>query len=52
MTSERDFCAELRSATADLAKASGGNRLLHLALDAVQTADKAELHRASARFAP
>jgi len=52
MTSERDFCAELRSATADLVKASGGNRLLHLALDAVQTADKTELHRASARFAP
>ena len=52
MTTEKDFCAELRNATAELAKASGGNRLLHLALDAVQTADPAELRRASARSAP
>jgi hypothetical protein len=52
MTSEKDFGAQLRSATAELARASGGNRLLHLALDAVQTANPAELRRASAQSAP
>lgn len=52
MTSEKDFCAELRSATAELATASGGKRLLHLALDAIQTADPAELRRACADSAP
>jgi hypothetical protein len=52
MTTEKGLAAELRSATADLATASGGKRLLHLALDAVQTADPVELRRASARSAP
>lgn len=52
MNTEKDFCAELRNATARLAQASGGDRLLRLALDAVQTADPAELRRASARLAP
>jgi len=52
MTSEKDLCDGLRNATTELAAASGGQRLLHLALDAVQTADPAELRRASARWAP
>jgi hypothetical protein len=52
MTSEKDFCAGLRDATAELASASGGQRLLHLALDAVQTADATELRHASAWMAP
>lgn len=52
MTSETDFSADLRGATAELAADSGGKRLLHLALDAVQTAAPAELRRASARSSP
>jgi len=52
MTTEKDFCAGLRNATAELAAASGGQRLLHLALDAVQTADAAELRWASVQWAP
>ena len=52
MTSEKDFCAGLRSATAELATASRGQRLLLLALDAVQTADSTKLRSASAAIAP
>ena len=52
MTSEKDFGAQLRSATAELARTSDGNRLLQLALDAVQTADPTELRRASEQFTP
>ena len=52
MMTEKGLSAELRSATAELAAASGGKRLLHLALDAVQTADPAELRSASAYSAP
>jgi hypothetical protein len=52
MTSETDFSAGLRNATAELASASGGQRLLHLALDAVQTADATELRYASVWLAP
>jgi transposase len=52
MTSEKDFSTGLRNATAELASAFGGQRLLHLAMDAVQTADTTELRRASAWYAP
>ena len=52
MTTESRLSAELRNAAAELAADSGGKRLLHLALDAIQTADSAELRRASALWAP